>query len=216
MASFEHSVLIPVTVYNQYKDLLKNKDSAEEILMDHHLPADIKMKLYNEERFRKRKSKSDFGKIPSKDLHTQKVTPEDSSKIRSKVKLPRYTIISDFETRDRETIEKILNIIEQNTDTISLNFKKEVIINGKPIVKSNISEILTFLLNKAIITSRLDIPKGAKMTFNTLIEIGVPREWFKIKSFNYQPSKKSGKKKPTWQAFESDSEQYDTSDSDTM
>ena len=239
MSSFEHSVLVPLADYNRFKDMIKNKDSPENILLDEKIPSDIKIKLYHKAR-KQKKDRYDKPPITDKTMKStvfDTSSPKDlsskstsspkhpsSKSIQTETPLPSISL-KDFESKDRNHVEKILTKIKDNPDIVSYNFKKEIIIEGDTIEGSNLTEILHFLLNKSIVTSHTDIPEGARELYNVLLGLDLPPRFFKIKTFDFDPKTKGHqtsapirsyherrpRKRPTgeYQAYDTDSDSFE-------
>lgn len=81
---------------------------------------------------------------------------------------------------DRPILENILKRIYTNQDIITWNGDFEIIINGITYPKSNIFDLLKFIMKEQVIENNQGAPFGAKEFVEILIDkLKIPRQWIK-------------------------------------
>lgn len=172
--SFQESVIIPLAMFKQCQFSKHNANSPETLLLDTNLPSDLKMKLVNQQKYLKLDDKNPS---PAKSAMSGILPSSAASAKTSDIS----HILSNMTTSDVPYAKSILEKILENETVIGWNDKYEVVLDGEPIVLSNIADILQYLLRKKIITRDSDVPVGTEETYKKLLEINVPQSWLKAR-----------------------------------
>ena len=170
--SFKEAVIIPYSMFKKCNFDRTPKQDHEIILENPNLPADVKMKLFNQAKI-----------LAGQKSEEQPV--EDSSRDKNE----ESYIVQLFPDKDQPFIASILEKLKANTDEISWDDNMRVNIDGKLHRDSNIIELLRFTMKNLIITADTDIPAGAREFLEKLIAIGVPKSWIRV-NFRRQPPKR--------------------------
>lgn len=191
MATFEHSIIIPLEEYSKCEELLKlqnNSPSTQEptqILLNTTLPKDAKLKLYHQQKLeQKNKGRKRTRSPPSpKPLtHEMGIQPDEvpqlSSAAQTDPTIPHISPDDHFQKSDRAKVEKILNKIASHWHELSWNDNYEIIVDGKLFEGSNVVEILKYLMRAKIVTKSTDIPVSVLEFYTKCIQIGIPQSLF--------------------------------------
>ena len=81
---------------------------------------------------------------------------------------------------DRPILENILKRIYAHPDIIRWNSNLEVILDGVIYPKSNIVDILKFIMKRQVIENNKGAPFGGKEFVDNLLKINVPKDWIKV------------------------------------
>lgn len=172
--SYEKSIIIPHAVYMKCKISSDNDDDGVDILTDSTLPADKKLKLFNQLHVKESSSPS----VPDPDIPS----------------VPRgQHILHNIPIKDQPVVQSILNIIHDNPAIVDYNDNLEIVIDGVRIAESNIINVLLFLTKNVPVTSERDVPNGSHALYDKLISIGMPSVW--VRSPNVRSSKRLATKK---------------------
>ena len=199
LPSFSESVIIPLEVYKskfEHKDTApKQKINVSKDILSTDLPADLKLKLFNQKKLDHEK------KIP--------VSKDKIIKEKSFFDKRKESAFELYSTNDKQKIKDIFEFyIDRNPFIIDWNHDtNEVITYEKTIENSNIFKILEYLLNP-----QGSKPIGAFQVYHILIDLGVPRAWFgKLRSPSPSSSFETVKPSPqltpsfstpsTWKSF---------------
>lgn len=167
MSDFQECIIIPLAMFQQCnfrQGQEKTKETgSSSILYNTSLPADVKLKLYQQEKRLK----------PSVISKTKRPVepPPPASDIKS--------ILQEITTTNVSKATSILAKILQHKSVISWNEKLEVTINGIYYPNSDIIELLRYVLGDKVVTSALDVPLAATEFRNALKELGVLATWLK-------------------------------------
>lgn len=152
---FKESVIIPLKMFQRCSF---DRDKAQPLLND-NLPSDVRVKLYTNERL-KRKKKIEDNKYGIPDT-----------------KLPRRKIVENISTIKQPFVNSIIDLVQNNLDQISWNNDYKLVIGQDPVEGTNLVDIFRFLSKSSIVTNETDVPKGSKLVYDTLLKIGTPKSW---------------------------------------
>jgi len=151
MASFSECVIVPLDLWKQCSN-----NSSSSVLFEDDLPADVKIKLYQQEQ-----------KLKS----TKPVVTTSGSDVKS--------ILQAITDKNKWKADVILNKILQKRDVISWNNRFEVAVNQIPYPNSNIIDILKHLLGDSDASG--ERPSGIGDFRAALINLNIPANWLKEK-----------------------------------
>lgn len=157
--SFKESVIIPLKMF----ETCSFKKEKDNFLQQENYPSDVRLKLYNHERIRKR-------------LRADKIkqTKLDENK------LVRTKILDVIPVTKQPFLNSIIDIIEKNPNDIKWNNNYELFLDGVIQPEYNIIQIFRFLTKSSVVTNEADIPSGAKVVYEKLLHIGVPKTWISM------------------------------------
>ena len=162
--SFAESIIVPLSLFKacQLDKTINVKDNERiSILYNDKLPPDKKMLLYNQQQI---KSDKEPALPDNDDTLNNDITFDD--------------ILVHINERYRPQLKSILEAIANNKDIISYDKNYTLKINGKIIEDSNIIDILKYFTKNSIITKEDDIPNGAFILYDTLVnELNIPKSW---------------------------------------
>lgn len=168
--SFRESIIIPLEVFEKCQF-----DNEQDILLDPSIPVDKRMKLYHQKKALEKKK-----------------PPEEKEEEAEEVGERNFQYIVDaIQMSYRPFAHSILDYLKNYQDQITWNDNMEVIIDGRLYPDSNILDLFHFLMKNKVITSPADIPIAGMEFYDKLLEIGIPKEWMKIRF----PSKSSSRHK---------------------
>jgi len=176
--SFERSVIIPYTQYQKCQ-LPTTDDGPVDILTNDTIASDTKLKLYNQ------------AVSKEKNIGDGQVAPPPPPPPPPPVVPKGQHILHNIPDKVKPVARSILDIIHDNTRSVDYNDNLELIIDGRPIVGSNIVNILLYLTGSIPVTSDRDIPEGSNALHNRLIELGMPSVWIKRRTRKQQPQRSS-------------------------
>lgn len=188
--SFKESIIIPLEIYQRCHLQTKTKDFN--ILLDKSLPTDEKMKLFSQAQLEKKRKKR-------KNLFSSKAEFAEIS-------LLGNNILQLIPRQDKPIIKAILEIIKQNPSQISWNNNNEVILDGKTLINSNITEMFLYMRKHLTVTKNKDIPMGIVPFYRKLLSLNIAPEWIKQKPPRISLRVKS--KSSSEKAYEEEQEQY--------
>ena len=183
--TYQESIIIPLDVFKKcnfsQQDLEEHTTAGDctdktktvttstktEILNDHALPPDVKIKLFNQ--------KKRLDKQPTK--KPQEVT------VKSDLPVPPSGvdyILSHFSYKLKPVVYILLKYIQDSKGIISWNDNLELELNGRTVQDSDLISLLRFVTGTLTITSAEDIPKGGEEFANALENIGVPKTYIKL------------------------------------
>ena len=136
------------------------QNETKNILQQEKYPSDVRLKLYNDERIRKK-------------LRAEKAK---EAKLETG-KLVRKKILDEIPVEKQPFVNSIIDIIEKRQNDIKWNENYEIFLNCVKHPDLNIVKIFKFLTKSSIVTAEADIPAGAKVVYDKLISIGVPKTW---------------------------------------
>lgn len=94
---------------------------------------------------------------------------------------------------DRPIVERILEQVRAHPNVLGWTDNFEVTVNGIVYPKSNIMEILKFIMKKQIVDNQNDAPFGAKDFVDNLINIiKIPKAWIKTSFIRTSKRKRGG------------------------
>ena len=157
--TFEQSIIIPLELYQKCR--LDEADRSLDILLDNTMPADKKLKLYNQSTLMKRTDE-----IP--DIRETSVMIGDH-------------ILHNIPDKDRPVARAILDIFRAHPSELGWSDNGEVIINGATIANSSLINILLYFTKNLPVTSQIDVPLGSKQLYEKLISLDMPSSWVKRK-----------------------------------
>jgi hypothetical protein len=161
--SFERSIIVPYKMYKKCKLPTKDTDSVD-ILTNETLPSDRKLKLYNQ---------AVLSETTKSTTPPPSATPLPLTKGRH--------ILHNIPDKDKPVARSILDLVHNNDTILDYNDNLEVIIDGQSIYGSNLINILLYLTNNVPVTSEADIPKGATLFHDHLLELGMPPVWIRLR-----------------------------------
>ena len=173
--SFEESIIIPLETYQKCHF---DQSTQDVDLLLSKLPSDVKMKLFNQMKI---KSKRKDGPLPVE-------SPTES--------LPVKDILNKIPIKDQPYVQAILKKLKPYRHDVKWDSNNEIMIDGKIIPGSNISDIFQYLTSNLTITSTKDIPIGAKEFYDKLMYLNIPGSWIKTK-LPIRSSKRTKKKSPS-------------------
>lgn len=157
--TFEQSIIIPLELYQKCR--LDEADHSLDILLDNTMPADKKLKLYNQSTLTKRTDE-----IPN--IHNTSVMVGDH-------------ILHNIPDKDRPVARAILDVFRAHPSELGWTDNGEVIINSDTIPNSNLINILLYFTKNLPVTSQIDVPLGARQLYEKLISLDMPSSWVKRK-----------------------------------
>lgn len=179
--SFKESLLVPVSLLIN-KTLKKKKKkkkkavstasdkkepvTAEEILSNKDLPADLRLKYFdNFNKFNKPLPTAPIPVVTRSELQARPAHEYDDNILLENISVDKFPVASS-----------ILNFIKSSQD-ISWNKNFEVVVDGRLIRDSDIRKILSFLVGEVVITKHEDIPPGGFEVKKKLEILGLPKSW---------------------------------------
>lgn len=179
--TFKESLLIPMsyfkkrqkTSFEKEKSKLSVPVTAESILLDKTIPADLRVKYFdNLKKFDKARPPAPINVITT----TEKKEEGEKGKQREE---DLKIILNDMPDSKKPLASSIINFMRETKD-ITWNSQFEVAVDERIIPNSDIRKILQFLVGEVIYTSgKLDIPKGAATVKEKLEILEVPPSWLK-------------------------------------
>lgn len=157
--TFEQSIIIPLELYQKCR--LDEADSSLDILLDNTMPADKKLKLYNQSTLTKRTDE-----IPN---------------IRDTSVMVGDHILHNIPDKDRPVARAILDVFRAHPSELGWTDNGEVIINSDTIPNSSLINILLYFTKNLPVTSQIDVPLGARRLYEKLISLDMPSSWVKRK-----------------------------------
>jgi hypothetical protein len=139
----------------------KPENTEESILTDTHLSNDQKIKLLNQHR------------------HLKPPSRQTKQKIK---KIKTIGIFENIAYEYKPFIHNIIQIIKKKPQKISWDDNFTLILNNELIPDTDVKILMQYISNGLIITRDSEIPKAADEFIESLIALGVPDAWIKIKS----------------------------------
>jgi len=180
-ATFQESILVPLSLWKDCKfDANTSKNMANKILENKALPSDVKMRLIAQEKGFNGKQHVEEEKKKSTDSSEPHVFSQAPARAVSPMlnghgaKMSISDIVSEMPPDVQPNVNSILEKVALFPEQISWNHNQEVTIDKLLIPKSNITDILGYLMGTKSYTS---VPVGTKLTRKKLVEIGVPKSW---------------------------------------
>lgn len=175
---FKESIIIPLHIYKQCEEFINIKHlqgisapktihqtvKSKDLLYSTDLPADLKMKLYNQQ-----------VKFETSIPASKSVTAEDSEIDRMKKDIP--AVLNHISSRKRPYVQNILEKFIDKPSIISWNKNLEVTVDGSFLSGSNLIDILQCLVGEKIISKSEDIPLGLKNILAQFDALGIPKTW---------------------------------------
>ena len=182
MHSFKESIIIPVSLYNQYKSLnIKPSQNVLNISSNETNPL-IKrqQELVNQKMFNKKPYSvyTTYNNLDTSIENTQVPIKNEKLAIQN-MELSIKDILKNIDIAQRPNIKSILEKLLDNN--IKWNEQGEVILRNLTLFKSNIIDIMKYLSGTIVYKDKL--PYGLKEVWNILEEIGIPKSWIKVKIF---------------------------------
>jgi hypothetical protein len=150
----------------------KPENTEESILTDTHLSNDQKIKLINQHRHLKIPSRQ------TKQKHLKAPSPQTKQKIK---KLKTIGIFENIAYEYKPFIHNIIQIIKKKPQKISWDDNFTLILNNELIPDTDVKILMQYISNGLIITRDSEIPKAADEFIESLITLGVPDDWIKVK-----------------------------------
>lgn len=111
--------------------------------------------------------------------------------------------------RDRPIVESILTRIGDHPDVVRWNKNLEVVLDGVTYPRSNILDLLRFIMKKQLIENNKGAPFGGKEFVDALIKIKIPRDWIQVVF-----QRKSKRKRAGIYSVGTDEDDYEDDDDD--
>ena len=181
--SFRESVIIPYSLFKkcQFASPLPPPPPRREPTPEDEPPAPLPDTVHTPE-----------ATLPTQTPPLPLIGKKEEPTLKTEAKTWDYaTMARVVPEEDRPILENILERIEAHPQIIRWNKDFEVVLDGVTYPRSNVVEILKFIMKKQTIENNVGAPFGAREFVDNLLKIKVPKEWIKV-TFKRKSKRKKG------------------------